>query len=161
MHIEPPWRTSGGAIARPGLEYFFVVKSAPTGRANLQPNNCAGLRCSPRSIRGNNRPARCGPSGRRLPSLRVSRPVKSRSSAFVSCERQVDEKCPWPDHLRGIEARLRINRKVADAVVLLVAGLARDLKMARWMRQIAGKGCVSVETRMHSDQQNGDANALI
>jgi hypothetical protein len=37
----------------------------------------------------------------------------------------------------------------------------RDRKMARWTRQIAAKGCVWVETRMRSDQQNGDANQLI
>jgi hypothetical protein len=37
----------------------------------------------------------------------------------------------------------------------------RDLKMARWIGQIAAKGCVWAETRMRSDQQNGDANLAI
>jgi hypothetical protein len=52
---------------------------------------------------------------------------------------------------------LRINRKVADAVVLLVAGLFRDPKMARWITPNRRKGCVWVETGMRGDQQNGDA----
>jgi hypothetical protein len=62
--------------------------------------------------------------------------------------------------LRVIEARLRINFEVADAVGLLVAGLAPRSQNGARTRQIAAKGCVRVESRMRSDRQNRDGNLL-
>lgn len=139
---------SWGAIARFGLGYLLATKPALSGRPGLPSNNGRGRQCSPGS-RCNNRSARCGPSGCRLPSPRASTPVKSRFSVFVSCERQLDEKCPWPAHLRGVEARLRINRKVADAVLPLVAGLSPRSQMAG-MRTSKSPGRLRVGRNPHA-----------